>query len=120
MVDHQSQNEISTGSRDGISLGAEQAVGRGDGFVCVADRNQVCSVNEPEARVRVGMRREERLAASQRLEGAHAGHDRVRMSIEAAALVERRSEGVSEEETQRAMKHLQAHWNRRYGLVEVG
>src|SRR4051812_20261982 len=40
--------------------------------------------------------------------------------IEAAALVERRSEGVSEEETQRAMKHLQQHWNRRYGLVEVG
>ena len=40
--------------------------------------------------------------------------------LEAAALVERRSEGVSEEETQRAMKHLQAHWNRRYGLVEVG
>jgi ATP-dependent DNA helicase RecG len=40
--------------------------------------------------------------------------------LEAAALVERRSEGVSEEETQRAMKHLQQHWNRRYGLVEVG
>jgi ATP-dependent DNA helicase RecG len=40
--------------------------------------------------------------------------------LEAAALVERRSEGVSEEETQRAMKHLQLHWNRRYGLVEVG
>jgi ATP-dependent DNA helicase RecG len=40
--------------------------------------------------------------------------------LEAAALVERRSEGVSEEETQRAIKHLQLHWNRRYGLVEVG
>jgi ATP-dependent DNA helicase RecG len=40
--------------------------------------------------------------------------------LEAAALVERRSDGVSEEETQRAMKHLQQHWNRRYGLVEVG
>ena len=27
---------------------------------------------------------------------------------------------VSQEELTRAVKHLQAHWNRRYGLVEVG
>jgi ATP-dependent DNA helicase RecG len=40
--------------------------------------------------------------------------------LEAAAVVERRSEGVNEEETQRAIRHLQQHWNRRYGLVEVG
>ena len=40
--------------------------------------------------------------------------------VEGAAVVEQRSEGVSQEETTRALKHLQAHWNRRYGLVEVG
>ena len=40
--------------------------------------------------------------------------------LEAAAMVEQRSEGVSQEETARAIKHLQNHWNRRYGLVEVG
>ncbi len=40
--------------------------------------------------------------------------------LEAAALVEQRSEGVSQDEAARAIRHLQAHWNRRYGLVEVG
>ena len=30
------------------------------------------------------------------------------------------SSGVSKEEIARAVQHLRGHWNRRYGLVEVG
>ncbi|MGA2988988.1 MAG: ATP-dependent DNA helicase RecG [Candidatus Korobacteraceae bacterium] len=39
---------------------------------------------------------------------------------EAAAVASRTSAGVSEQETAQAIKHLQSHWNRRYGLVEAG
>jgi ATP-dependent DNA helicase RecG len=39
---------------------------------------------------------------------------------EAAALAARTSPGVSEQEAAQAVKHLQSHWNRRYGLVEAG
>ena len=39
---------------------------------------------------------------------------------EAAALALWTSAGVSELETAQALKHLQSHWNRRYGLVEAG
>ena len=39
---------------------------------------------------------------------------------EAAALALRTSPGVSELEIAQALKHLQSHWNRRYGLVEAG
>jgi len=39
---------------------------------------------------------------------------------EAAALTLRTSAGVSELEIAQALKHLQSHWNRRYGLVEAG
>jgi len=39
---------------------------------------------------------------------------------EAAALVAGSSPGVSQEDVRRVMEHLKAHWQRRYGLVEVG
>ena len=39
---------------------------------------------------------------------------------EAAALVSGTGEGISKEEATQAIRHLQAHWNRRYGLVEAG
>ncbi|MGH9670755.1 MAG: helicase-related protein, partial [Terriglobales bacterium] len=39
---------------------------------------------------------------------------------EAAALVAGSSPGVSQEDARRVMEHLKAHWQRRYGLVEVG
>ena len=39
---------------------------------------------------------------------------------EAAALVAGASAGVSQEDVRRVMDHLKAHWQRRYGLVEVG
>jgi ATP-dependent DNA helicase RecG len=39
---------------------------------------------------------------------------------EAAALVAGTSPGVSQEDVRRVMDHLKAHWQRRYGLVEVG
>ena len=38
---------------------------------------------------------------------------------EAAALVAGSSPGVSQEDVRRVMEHLKAHWQRRYGLVEV-
>jgi ATP-dependent DNA helicase RecG len=40
--------------------------------------------------------------------------------LEAAALVNGTGEGISKEEATQAIRHLQAHWNRRYGLVEAG
>ncbi len=39
---------------------------------------------------------------------------------EAATLVSGTGEGISKEEATQAIRHLQAHWNRRYGLVEAG
>jgi ATP-dependent DNA helicase RecG len=39
---------------------------------------------------------------------------------EAAALVSGAGEGISKAEATQAIRHLQAHWNRRYGLVEAG
>jgi ATP-dependent DNA helicase RecG len=39
---------------------------------------------------------------------------------EAAALVAGSSPGVSQEDVRRVMEHLKSHWQRRYGLVEVG
>ena len=39
---------------------------------------------------------------------------------EAAALVADSSPGVSREDVRRVMEHLKSHWQRRYGLVEVG
>ena len=39
---------------------------------------------------------------------------------EAAALVGGASPGVTREEARTVMEHLRAHWQRRYGLVEVG
>jgi len=39
---------------------------------------------------------------------------------EAAALVAGSSVGVTQEDVRRVMEHLKAHWQRRYGLVEVG
>jgi ATP-dependent DNA helicase RecG len=39
---------------------------------------------------------------------------------EAAALVAGSSAGVSQEDARRVMEHLKSHWQRRYGLVEVG
>jgi ATP-dependent DNA helicase RecG len=39
---------------------------------------------------------------------------------EARLVADGPNEEVSQEELTRAVKHLQAHWNRRYGLVEVG
>jgi ATP-dependent DNA helicase RecG len=39
---------------------------------------------------------------------------------EAAALVAGTSVGVSQEDVRRVMEHLKSHWQRRYGLVEVG
>jgi ATP-dependent DNA helicase RecG len=39
---------------------------------------------------------------------------------EAAALVSGTGEGISKAEATQAIRHLQAHWNRRYGLVEAG
>ncbi|HEV2022169.1 MAG TPA: helicase-related protein, partial [Terriglobales bacterium] len=39
---------------------------------------------------------------------------------EAEALVAGASPGVSQEDVRRVMEHLKAHWQRRYGLVEVG
>lgn len=39
---------------------------------------------------------------------------------EAAAVVNGPTEDISQEEVTRTLKYLQAHWNRRYGLVEVG
>jgi ATP-dependent DNA helicase RecG len=39
---------------------------------------------------------------------------------EAAALVAGTSAGVSPEDVRRVMEHLKSHWQRRYGLVEVG
>jgi len=39
---------------------------------------------------------------------------------EAAALVGGASPGVSRDEARTVMEHLKAHWQRRYGLVEVG
>jgi ATP-dependent DNA helicase RecG len=39
---------------------------------------------------------------------------------EARAVLEGPNKDISQEEINRAVKYLQAHWNRRYGLVEVG
>ncbi len=39
---------------------------------------------------------------------------------EAAAMLRSSSQEISREELERAVKHLRSHWNRRYGLVEVG
>jgi len=39
---------------------------------------------------------------------------------EAAALVAGSSAGVSQEDVRHVMEHLKSHWQRRYGLVEVG
>jgi ATP-dependent DNA helicase RecG len=39
---------------------------------------------------------------------------------EAAALVSGSAKDISKEEATQAIRHLQAHWNRRYGLVEAG
>jgi ATP-dependent DNA helicase RecG len=39
---------------------------------------------------------------------------------EAAAVLRAPDEQISREELDRALKHLRSHWNRRYGLVEVG
>jgi ATP-dependent DNA helicase RecG len=39
---------------------------------------------------------------------------------EAAALVAGSSAGVSQQDVRRVMEHLKSHWQRRYGLVEVG
>jgi ATP-dependent DNA helicase RecG len=39
---------------------------------------------------------------------------------EARAVLEGPNKDISQEEISRALKYLQAHWNRRYGLVEVG
>lgn len=39
---------------------------------------------------------------------------------EAAALISEPHKGISEEEITQAIRHLQNHWNRRYGLVEAG
>jgi len=39
---------------------------------------------------------------------------------EAAALISGTSADVSPEEVSRSMVHLKSHWQRRYGLVEVG
>jgi ATP-dependent DNA helicase RecG len=40
--------------------------------------------------------------------------------VEAAKLVEERAPEVSLEDRKRVMQHLRQHWQRRYGLVEVG
>jgi ATP-dependent DNA helicase RecG len=40
--------------------------------------------------------------------------------VEAAKLVEEKDPEVTIEERQRVMQHLRQHWQRRYGLVEVG
>src|SRR5512132_2568677 len=39
---------------------------------------------------------------------------------EARAVLDGPNQDVSQEEINRSLKHLQLHWNRRYGLVEVG
>ena len=39
---------------------------------------------------------------------------------EARLVLEGPSDGLSKEEISRAVQHLRSHWNRRYGLVEVG
>ena len=39
---------------------------------------------------------------------------------EARAVLEGPNENISKEEIGRAVQHLRSHWNRRYGLVEVG
>ena len=39
---------------------------------------------------------------------------------EARAVLDGPNKDISQEEINRALKYLQAHWNRRYGLVEVG
>ncbi len=39
---------------------------------------------------------------------------------EVAALVSGSAKDISKEEATQAIRHLQAHWNRRYGLVEAG
>ena len=39
---------------------------------------------------------------------------------EARAVLEGPNEKISKEEIGRAVQHLRSHWNRRYGLVEVG
>jgi ATP-dependent DNA helicase RecG len=43
-----------------------------------------------------------------------------RAKLDAAALVNATDPQVTPEDTARAMAHLKAHWQRRYGLVEVG
>jgi len=40
--------------------------------------------------------------------------------VEAAKLVEEKDSEISLEDRQRVMQHLRQHWQRRYGLVEVG
>ncbi|HEY5030168.1 MAG TPA: hypothetical protein VIK39_17305, partial [Candidatus Angelobacter sp.] len=40
--------------------------------------------------------------------------------VEAAKLVEEKDLEVTIEDRQRVMQHLRQHWQRRYGLVEVG
>ena len=39
---------------------------------------------------------------------------------EARLVLEGPSDGLSKEDISRAVQHLRSHWNRRYGLVEVG
>jgi ATP-dependent DNA helicase RecG len=40
--------------------------------------------------------------------------------VEAARLVEEADPGITADDRQRVMQHLRQHWQRRYGLVEVG
>jgi ATP-dependent DNA helicase RecG len=40
--------------------------------------------------------------------------------VEAARLVEEKDSEISLEDRKRVMQHLHQHWQRRYGLVEVG
>jgi ATP-dependent DNA helicase RecG len=40
--------------------------------------------------------------------------------VEAAKLVEEADPEITREDRQRVMDHLRQHWQRRYGLVEVG
>jgi hypothetical protein len=40
--------------------------------------------------------------------------------VEAAKLVEEKDPKISLEDRKRVMQHLRQHWQRRYGLVEVG
>jgi hypothetical protein len=40
--------------------------------------------------------------------------------VEAAKLVEEKDPEITLEDRKRVMEHLRQHWQRRYGLVEVG